>query len=71
MKYEQVIKQRIQVYSMCPGWCKSDMAGWEKPTKTAEMGADNIMFLVDLRDDVDPDVQGRHFSENTIVDFNA
>jgi hypothetical protein len=56
---------------MCPGWCKSDMAGWEKPTKTAEMGADNIMFLVDLRDDVDPDVQGRHFSENTIVDFNA
>ena len=54
---------------MCPGWCKSDMAGWEKPPKTAEMGADNIMYLVDLTEDVDPSVQGRHFSENKIVDF--
>eukprot|EP01065_Artemidia_motanka_P036354 TRINITY_DN44288_c0_g1_i1.p2 TRINITY_DN44288_c0_g1~~TRINITY_DN44288_c0_g1_i1.p2 ORF type:complete len:297 (+),score=114.22 TRINITY_DN44288_c0_g1_i1:65-892(+) len=30
----------VCVNAVCPGWCKSDMAGWEKPPKTSEEGAD-------------------------------
>mmetsp|Transcript_24040 Transcript_24040/g.32947 ORF Transcript_24040/g.32947 Transcript_24040/m.32947 type:complete len:274 (-) Transcript_24040:123-944(-) len=29
----------------CPGWCKTDMAGHEKPPRTAEQGADTPIFL--------------------------
>jgi len=29
----------IQAIGCCPGWCKSDMAGWERPTKSGRQGA--------------------------------
>jgi len=35
----------LKVLSGDPGWCKSDMAGWEKPPKTAEEGADNFWWM--------------------------
>ncbi len=35
----------ILVNSCCPGWCKSDMAGWERPPQTAAQGADTPVFL--------------------------
>lgn len=35
----------LKVLSGDPGWCKSDMAGWEKPPKTAEQGADNFWWM--------------------------
>ena len=34
-----------QFYSYCPGWCKTDMTGYNKPTKSAEEGADMIWWL--------------------------
>jgi hypothetical protein len=35
----------VVVNNCCPGWCKSDMAGWDRPTSTAEEGADTPLFL--------------------------
>ena len=35
----------ITVNVCCPGWCKSDMAGWERPPKSAEEGADTPTWL--------------------------
>ena len=35
----------VTVNVCCPGWCKSDMAGWERPPKTAEQGADTPTWL--------------------------
>jgi len=35
----------LKVFSGCPGWCKSDMAGWERPPRTAEDGADVFWWL--------------------------
>eukprot|EP00051_Salpingoeca_urceolata_P026894 m.479184 g.479184 ORF g.479184 m.479184 type:complete len:282 (-) comp21354_c0_seq1:230-1075(-) len=29
----------ILINTVCPGWCKSDMAGWDRPPKTPEQGA--------------------------------
>eukprot|EP01054_Gregarina_sp_Poly1_P010209 Gregarina_sp_Poly_1__10208@NODE_707_length_6679_cov_285_720357_g534_i0_p2_GENE_NODE_707_length_6679_cov_285_720357_g534_i0NODE_707_length_6679_cov_285_720357_g534_i0_p2_ORF_typecomplete_len420_score45_21adh_short/PF00106_25/2_2e34adh_short_C2/PF13561_6/1_4e23KR/PF08659_10/1_4e09Epimerase/PF01370_21/0_001_NODE_707_length_6679_cov_285_720357_g534_i04191678 len=53
-KLAQLEAKRIQlqhpgllINSCCPGWCKSDMAGWERPPKTAEEGAE-IPFLLCL-----------------------
>ena len=43
-KYAEILSTKrpaLKVYSCCPGWCKTDMAGWEKPPLTAEQGADN------------------------------
>eukprot|EP00053_Salpingoeca_punica_P008970 m.80163 g.80163 ORF g.80163 m.80163 type:complete len:265 (-) comp14827_c0_seq1:393-1187(-) len=34
----------ITIYSMCPGWCKTDMAG-DKAPRTADEGADTAEFL--------------------------
>eukprot|EP01055_Gregarina_sp_Pseudo9_P001965 Gregarina_sp_Pseudo_9__1964@NODE_2356_length_1026_cov_923_635258_g1903_i1_p1_GENE_NODE_2356_length_1026_cov_923_635258_g1903_i1NODE_2356_length_1026_cov_923_635258_g1903_i1_p1_ORF_typecomplete_len259_score34_43adh_short/PF00106_25/1e27adh_short_C2/PF13561_6/1_3e22KR/PF08659_10/8_2e05_NODE_2356_length_1026_cov_923_635258_g1903_i1134910 len=35
----------LLVNSCCPGWCKTDMAGYEKPPKTAEQGAETPFML--------------------------
>merc|ERR1712226_1291883 len=41
----------LKVFSGDPGWCKSDMAGWEKPPKTAEQGADNFWWMATSQDE--------------------
>jgi len=41
----------LKVLSGDPGWCKSDMAGWEKPPKTAEEGADNFWWMATSEDE--------------------
>jgi len=38
-------KSVVQVYNYCPGWCKSDMAGHDRPPRTAEDGADTAIWL--------------------------
>ena len=35
----------VTVNVCCPGWCRSDMAGWERPPKSAEEGADTPTWL--------------------------
>ena len=30
---------------MCPGWCKTDMAGWDRAPMTAAEGADTVVWL--------------------------
>lgn len=30
----------ITINAICPGWCKSDMAGYDRPPRTAEQGAE-------------------------------
>lgn len=35
----------VTVNAVCPGWCKSDMAGWDRPPKTAAQGADTPLWL--------------------------
>ncbi len=36
---------KIWFSACCPGWCKSDMAGWDRPTKTAEQGSETPVWL--------------------------
>jgi len=41
---------QLKVYTCCPGWCQSDMAGWEKPPRTAEQGAYIAWWLATSND---------------------
>lgn len=42
---------KLKVFCGDPGWCKSDMAGWDKPPKTAEQGADNFWWMATSNDE--------------------
>ena len=57
-----------QVYSMCPGWCRTDMGG---PTadKSPEEGPETIEYLIDLPYKVDPELNGKFFKDNKVVDL--
>ncbi|EFA82848.1 hypothetical protein PPL_04543 [Heterostelium album PN500] len=35
----------ITIFACCPGWCKTNMAGFEKPPRTAEQGSEKAVEL--------------------------
>ena len=51
----------IKFYSYCPGWCKTDMAGYEKPPLTAEEGAQISYWLGTTQDEVVVENNGGYF----------
>jgi len=61
----EVQDKNIQVYSYCPGWCRTDMAG-DKATYSAEEGADTCAYLVDLPFEINKDFQGQLFHQREI-----
>jgi hypothetical protein len=68
MNFEEVKAKAIKVYSACPGWCKSDMGGWEAPSRTSEMGADDIVYTIGISQEVDPKFQGKHFRLKSLLE---
>lgn len=50
----------------CPGWCKTDMAGWEDPPLSAADGA-NIVSRLALG--AGKEHHGKFISEDTIIDL--
>mmetsp|Transcript_52648 Transcript_52648/g.102959 ORF Transcript_52648/g.102959 Transcript_52648/m.102959 type:complete len:302 (-) Transcript_52648:154-1059(-) len=57
----------VLINACCPGWCKTDMAGWERPPKTAEQGAETPVFLATLPPGAG--LSGRFFSECQDIGF--
>ncbi|KAL8274162.1 hypothetical protein Esti_002004 [Eimeria stiedai] len=43
--YKRNPEKEVIVTSCCPGWCKTDMGGWEQPPLSASDGADVIVPL--------------------------
>jgi len=39
----EVLGREGEMNCVCPGWCKSDMAGWEKPPLTTKDGAERVV----------------------------
>ena len=56
---------QIKVFSCCPGWCKTDMAGWDSAPKSAEQGADTPTWLVDDQHAV----SGEMYAERRLMNF--
>ncbi|CAH1238296.1 CBR1 [Branchiostoma lanceolatum] len=61
-------REDILVNCMCPGWCKSDMAGWERPPRTAADGADTALFLALLPPNT-KEPQGQFFYDRKPIQF--
>jgi NAD(P)-dependent dehydrogenase (short-subunit alcohol dehydrogenase family) len=53
--------QDVVINCMCPGWCKSDMAGYERPPRSAAQGADTAIYLATLEKGTD--VHGQFLSD--------
>jgi carbonyl reductase 1 len=41
----ELAAKKIAVNACCPGWCKTNMAGFTKPPRTAAQGAETSVFL--------------------------
>ena len=64
---KDIVDKNIGVYSMAPGWCKSDMGGEEAPY-TVEHGAETDIYLIKLPDKIDPKFQGKYFLDCKVMD---
>ena len=53
--------RNIQCYSMCPGFCNTDMTRGTGAVRTAAKGAETAVFLAGMRGDVDGKLQGEFF----------
>lgn len=59
---KDIVEKNIGVYSMDPGWCKTDMGGSGAPY-SIEHGAETDIYLIKLPDGIDPKYQGKHFKD--------
>ena len=58
--YEQIKANKIQVYTMCPGYCDTDMTSHKGPRSIQE-GALTAINLIELPFEVKPEFQGQFF----------
>ncbi|XP_035688238.1 LOW QUALITY PROTEIN: carbonyl reductase [NADPH] 1-like [Branchiostoma floridae] len=66
---EKDSREDILVNCMCPGWCKSDTTGWERPPRSAAEGADTALFLALLPAPNTKDSQGLFFYDRKPMAF--
>jgi len=62
------LKATQQVYSICPGWCRTDM-GTEKGMLSAEEGADTPVYLVELPFERNDELHGKLIHERKVEAF--
>lgn len=62
----EVVKKGIQVYSCCPGWVRTDMAG-PKATRSIEEGAVCPCDLVYFPWKINPEWQGNFFYDSVLT----
>ena len=59
---ERIIKKGIQVYSACPGWCRTDLTAGQPAPQSYLEGAVTPFYLLELPRHIDPNLQGQFFS---------
>ncbi|XP_078686747.1 carbonyl reductase [NADPH] 1-like isoform X1 [Branchiostoma floridae x Branchiostoma belcheri] len=59
-------REDILVNCVCPGWCKTDMTGYDLPTRTAAQGADTAIFLALIQP---KESQGQFFYDRKPIAF--
>ena len=67
-RYETVKEKGIQVYSMCPGFVRTDMGG---PTGVLSLqeGVETQKYLIHLPFEVSPEFQGKFFFKCEVNDM--
>lgn len=70
LSQEKRIKERnIQVYSVSPGWIRTDMGG-PNATRSVEEGVVGIVYLVNLPHEIKEEFQGKFFYDSKVLDFS-
>lgn len=64
----QQVGANQQVYSICPGWCRTDM-GSEQAPLPAEAGADTPVYLIELPFKRDSELNGKFITERKVRSF--
>lgn len=62
----RVVEKGLEVYALCPGWCKTDMGG-EMATETIESGTNISFQLLHNRDGLQPKLQGKLVIKPTLA----
>ena len=69
LSYRREIENNdISVYSVHPGWVKTDMGGQMAPLTIRE-GAENEVFLIELPDGINKEYQGKYFDRFKVASF--
>ena len=63
------LKGEQQVYSMCPGCCRTEMGDPNGP-KSPEEGPETIEYLIDLPYKLNKEINGRFFRDLKLVEFD-
>ena len=63
------LKGDQQTFSMCPGWCRTNLGG-DKAPKSVEEGPDTIEYLIDLPFKLNKEINGKFFLEKELVENN-
>merc|ERR1711936_460557 len=66
---KQMADRNISVINMNPGWCKTDMAGWVRPPKSAADGADTVVWLEIKTPQEQMGLSGKFFEERQEVQW--
>ena len=64
----KIAKPTQQLYTLCPGWCRTELGGAMAPL-TPEQGTETSMFLIGQKYEVNQDYQSKFFSESKVWDF--
>ena len=68
LKDQRVIAKQLEVYSLCPGWCKTDMGG-DMASDSVESGTNLSYLLLNSQDGINPKLQGKLvIKPNTAMD---
>ena len=65
---KDIVEKNISVYSMDPGWCRTDMGGFGAP-HSIEHGAETDIYLIKLPDRIDMKYQGKHFKNCQVTNL--
>ena len=67
-EYDVINKNEIGVYSVHPGWVKTDMGGSGAPLSIKE-GASREIMLVELPEGIDKKYQGKYFQDFKVANY--
>lgn len=66
--YAKTAPRRITVNSGDPGWCKTSMAGFERPPRTAAQGAETFVHMALVPDE--QYANGQLWEDSKIIELN-
>ena len=62
------VKENQQVYTLCPGWCRTDLGG-PSATLSAEQGAETPVYLITLPFKRNNDIDGKFIRDSAVISF--